>query len=106
MVIQVYAPTSNAEEAEQFSEDLQDLPELTPKKDFLFSIGDRNAKVWSQEMPRATGKFGLEVHNEAGQQITRVLSREQTGHSKQPFPTTQETTLHIDITRWSILKSD
>ena len=64
-VIQVYTPTTNAEEieVEWFYEDLQDLPELTPKKDFLFSIGDRNAKVWSQEMPRATGKFGLGVQN-------------------------------------------
>ena len=61
-VIQVYAPTTNAEEieVEWFYEDLQDLPELTPKKDFLFSIGDWNAKVWSQEIPKATDKFGLE----------------------------------------------
>ena len=62
-VIQVYAPTSNAEEAEveQFYEDLQDLLELTPKKDVLFIIGDYNAKVGSQEIPGVTGKFGLEV---------------------------------------------
>ena len=60
-VIQVYAPTSNAEEAEVewFYEDLQDLLELTPKKDVLFIIGDRNAKVGSQEIPGVTGKFGL-----------------------------------------------
>ena len=65
MVIQVYAPTSNAEEAEQFYEDPQDLLELTPQKDVLFIIGDWNAKVGSQETPGATGKFGLGVHNEA-----------------------------------------
>ena len=62
-VIQVYAPTSNAEEAEveQFYEDPQDLPELTPKKDSLFIIGDWNAKVGSQEIPGVAGKFGLGV---------------------------------------------
>ena len=61
MVLQVYAPTSNAEEAEveQFYEDLQDLQELTPKKDVLFIIGDWNAKVGRQETPGVTGKFGL-----------------------------------------------
>ena len=68
-VIQVYALTSNAEEAEveQIYEDLQDLPELTPKKDVLFIIGDWNAKVGSQETPGVTGKFGPEVQKEAGQ---------------------------------------
>ena len=65
-VIQAYAPTSNAEEAEWFYEDLQDLLELTPQKDFLFIIGDWNAKVGSQETPGVTGKFGLGVQNEAG----------------------------------------
>jgi len=68
-VIQVYAPTSNAEEAEQFYEDLQDLIELTPKKDVLFIIGDWNAKVGSQETPEVTGKFGLRIWNEAGQRL-------------------------------------
>ena len=70
-VIQAYAPTSNAEEAEaeQFYEDLQDLMELTPKKDVLFIIGDWNAKVTSQETPGVTGKFGLGVQNEAGQRL-------------------------------------
>ena len=70
-VIQVYAPTSNAEEAEveQFYEDLQDLLELTPKKDVLFIIGDWNAKVGSQETPGVTGKFGLGVRNEAEQRL-------------------------------------
>ena len=68
MVIQVYASTSNAEEAEveRFYEDLQELLELTPTKYVLFIIGDWNAKVGSQETPRVTGKFGLGVHNEAG----------------------------------------
>ena len=71
-MIQVYALTSNAEEAEfeQFYEDLQDLLELTYKKDVLFIIGDWNAKVESQESPGVTGKFGLGVRNEAGQRLT------------------------------------
>ena len=108
MVIQAYAPTSNAEEAEgeRFYEDLQDLLELTPKKDVLLIIGDWNAKVGSQETPGVTGIFGLGVQNEAGQRQIRVLPRECTGHSKHPLPTTQEKTLHMDITRWSTLKSD
>ena len=71
MVIQAYAPTSNAEEAEveQFYEDLQDLLELTPQKDVLFIIGDLNAKVQSQETPGVKGKFGLGMRNEAGQRL-------------------------------------
>ena len=70
-VIQVYAPTSNAEEAEVewFYEDLQDLPELTHKKDVLFIVGDWNAKVGSQETPGVIGKFGLGVQNEVGQRL-------------------------------------
>ena len=70
-VIQVYAPTSNAEEAvvEWFYEDLQDLLELTPKKDVLFIIGDWNAKVGSQEIPGVTGKFDLVMWNGAGQML-------------------------------------
>ena len=70
-VIRVYAPTSNAEEAEVewFYVDLQDLLELTPQKDVLFIIGDWNAKVGSQETPGVTGKFGLRVQNEAGQRL-------------------------------------
>ena len=104
-VIQAYAPTSNTEEAEaEWSyEDLQDLLELTPKKDVLFIIGDWNAKVgrntwsnrriwpWSTEWSRA--------------KPNRILPRERTGHSKHPLPTTQEKTLHMDITRWSSTKS-
>ena len=68
MVIQDYAPTSNAEKAEveQFYEDLEDLLELTPQKDVLFVIGDWNAKVGSQVTPGVTGKFGLGIQNEAG----------------------------------------
>ena len=71
IVIQIYAPTSNTEETEveRFCEDLQDLLELTPKKDVLFIIGDWNAKVGSQEIPGVTGKFGLGMWNEAGQRL-------------------------------------
>ena len=71
-VIQVYASISNLEEVEVewFYEDLKDLLELTPKKDVLFIVGDWNAKVGSQELPRVTGKFGLGVQNEAGQRLT------------------------------------
>ena len=106
-VIQVYAPTSNAEEAavERFYEDLQDLLELTPKKEVLFIIGDWNAKVGSQETPGVTGKFGLGIRNEAGQRLLEFC-QENTGHSKHPLPTAQEKTLHMDITRWLTLKSD
>ena len=100
-VIQVYAPTTKAEEAEveRFYEDLQDLLELTPKKDVLFIIGDWNAKTGSQEIPGVTGKFGLGLKNEEGQRLI-VLPREHTGHNKHLLATTQETTLHMDITRW------
>ena len=107
-VIQVYAPTSNAKETEveRFYEDLQNLLGLTPKKDVLFIIGDWNAKVGSQETPGVTGKFGLGMRNETGQRLIRVLPRKCTGHSKHPLSTTQEKTLHMDITRWSTPKSD
>ena len=106
-VIQVYAPTTNAEEIELewFYEDLQDPLELTQPKDVLFIIGDWNAKAGSQETPGVTGKFGLGMQNEAGQRL-RDLPRKCTVHSKHPLPTTQEKTLHMDITRWSIPKSD
>ena len=96
MVIQVYAPTSNAEEAEVewFYEDLKDLLELIPKKDVLFIIGNWNVKVGSQNIPAESGKSGLGVQNEeAGQRLT-VLPREHTGHSKHPLPTTEEMTTH------------
>ena len=76
-VIQVYAPTSNAEEAEieWHYEDLQDLLELTSKKDDLFIIGDWNVKVGSQEIPGVTGKFGTGVQNEAGQRLTEFCQK-------------------------------
>ena len=103
-VIQAYAPTSNAE-VEWLYEDLQDLLELTPKKDVLFIIGDWNAKVGSQETPGVTGKFGLGIRNEAGQRLIEFC-QECTGHNKHPLPTTQEKTLYMDITRGSTPKSD
>ena len=92
-VIQVCALTSNTEEAEaeQFYEDLQDLLELTPKKDVLFIIGDWNAKVGSQETPGVTGKYGLGVQNEAGQRLTEFC---------------QENTLVIANTSSNISKED
>ena len=106
-VIQVYAPTNNAEEdeVECFYEDLQDLLELTPKKDVLFIIEDWKAKIGNQETPGVARNFGLGVQNEAGQKLI-VLPRECTGHSKHPLPATKERTLHMDITKWSIPKSD
>ena len=105
-VIQVYAPTTNSEEAEVewFCEDLQDLLELTLNY-VLFISGNWNAKVGTQEIPAVTaGKFALGVQKEAEQRLT-VFLREHTGHSKHPLPTTQEMTLHLEITRWSISKS-
>ena len=79
MVIQVYTPTSNAEEAEveRFYEDQQDLLEITPSKNVLFIIGDCNAKVGSQETPGVTGKFGLGVQNKAGQRLIEFCQRMQ-----------------------------
>ena len=76
-VIQVYAPISNAEEAEveQFTEDLQDLLELRPKKDVLFIIADWNPKVGSQETPGVTGEFDLGVRNEVGQRLTEFFQK-------------------------------
>ena len=106
MVIQVYAPTSNTEEAEVewFYEDLQDLLELTPKKDVLFIIGDWNAKVGSQETPGVAGKFGLGMRNEAGQRLTEFCQENTLVTANTLFQ--QHKTLHMDITRWSTLKSD
>ena len=92
-VIQVYAPTTNAKEVEEFYEHLQDLLELTSKKDVLFIIGDWNAKVGSREVPGLTSKFGLGVQNEAGQRLT-VLPRECTGHRKHNLSTTRDNTTH------------
>ena len=99
-VIQVYAPTSNAEEAEveRFYEDLQDLLELTPKKDVLFIIGDWNAKVGRQEMPGVTGKFGLGVWSEAGQRL-KEFCQENALVKGNTFFKQHKRRLHMDITR-------
>ena len=107
IAMQVYALTSNAEEAdiEWFYEDLQDLLELTPSKMVLFIIGDWNAKVGIQETPGVTGKFGLGMGNEAGQRLTE-FGQENALVIANTFPTTQEKTLHMDISRWSKLKPD
>ena len=85
-IIQVYAPTTNCEEAEvEWSyEDIQDFLELTPKKELFSIIGDWNAKVASQEISGVTGKFGLGIQNKAGQRLARVLPRDHTGHSEHP----------------------
>ena len=106
-VIQVYAPTSNAEEAEveQFYKDLQDILELTPKKDVLFIIGDWNAKVGSQETPGVTGKFGLGVQNEAGQRLIEFCQENAVVIANTLFQHKRRI-LHMDITRWSTPKSD
>ena len=85
-VIQVYAPITNAKKVDQFYEDLEDLLELIPKKEVLLITGDWHAKLGSQKILGVTGKFSLGEQNEAGQR--------------------QEMTLHIDITKWSILKSN
>ena len=105
-IIQVYAPTGNADEAEVewFYEDLQDLLELTPKKDVLFLIGDCSAKVGSQQIPGVMGKFGLGVQNEAGQRLIEFCQENALVIANTLFQ--QHKTLHMDITRWSTLKSD
>ena len=89
-VIQAYALTSNAEEAEVewFYEDLQDVLELTAKKDVLFIIGDWNRKVGSQEIPGVTGKLSLGVQNEAGQRLTEFCQENALVILKHPLPTT------------------
>ena len=106
-VIQAHAPTSNSEEAEveQFYEDVKDVLELTPKKDVLFIIGDWNAKVGSQETPGVTGKFGLGVQNEAGQRLIEFCQENALVIANTLFQQ-HKRTLHMDITRWSTLKSD
>ena len=106
-VIQVYAPTSNAEEAEaeRFYEDLQDILELTPKKDVLFILGDWNAKVGTQETPGVTGKFGLGMRNEAGQRLIDFCQENTLVIANILFQQLKRR-LHMDITRWSISKSD
>ena len=99
-VIQAYAPTSNAEEAEieWFYEGLQDLLELTPPKDVLFIIGDWNAKVGSQETPGVTGKFGFGVRNEAGQRLIEFCQENALVIANTLFQQ-HEKTLQMDITR-------
>ena len=106
-VIQVYAPTSNAEETEveRFYEDLQDLLELIPKKDVLFVIGDWNAKVGSQETPGVTGNFGLGMRNEAGQRLIEFCQENALVIANTLFQQ-HKRRLHMDITRWSTPKSD
>ena len=106
-VIQVCAPTSNAEETEveRFYEDLQDLLEPTPTKDVLFIIGDWNAKVVSQETPGVTGKFGLEIQNEAGQRLIEFCQENALVVTNTLFQQ-HEKTLYKEITRWSTPKSD
>ena len=101
-VSQAYAQTSNVEEAEveRFYEDLQDLLELTPKKDVLFIIGDWNAKVGSQETPGVTGKFGLGIWNEAEQRLIEFCQENALVIANTFFQ--QHKILHMDITRWLI----
>ena len=106
-VIQVYASTSNAEEAkvEWFCEDLQNLLEPTPRKDVLFIIEDWNAKVGSQEIPGVTGKFGLGVQNEAGKRLIEFCQENALVITNTLFQQ-QKRRLHMDTTRWSTPKSD
>ena len=106
-VIQAYALISNVEETEveQLYEDLQDLLELTPKKDVLFIIGNWNLKVGSQETPGVTGKFALGVQNEAGQRLIEFCQENTLVIANTLFQQHKER-LQIDITRWSIPKSD
>ena len=101
-------PVSNTEEVEveQFYEDLQELLELTPQKDVLFIIGDWNARVGSQETPGVTGKFGLGVWNEAGQRLLEFFQENALVIANTLFQQHIKKTLHMDITRWSTLKSD
>ena len=100
-------PTSNAEEAEveRFYEDLQDLLELTSKKDVLFIKGDWNAKVGNQETPGVTGKFGLGIQNEAGQRLTEFCQENTLVIANILFQQ-HKRRLHMNIARWSTPKSD
>ena len=105
-LIQVYAPTSNAEETEVewFYEDLQDFLELTPKKDILFIIGDWNAKVGSQETPGVTGKLSFGIQSGAGQRLIEFCQDNALVITHSSKNTRED--LHMDITRWSTPKSD
>ena len=107
MIIQVCAPTSNAEEAEVelFHEDLQDLLELIAKKDVLFIIGDWNGKVGSQETPGVKGKFGLGIWNQAGQRLIEFCQENTLVIANTLFQQ-QKKRLYMDIAIWSILKLD
>ena len=104
--IQVYAPTTNDKkiELQRVYDDLQDLLELTPKKDVLFIIGDWNAKVGSQETPGVTGKFGLGLQNDAGQRL--IEFQQNALVTANTLFQQHEKTLHMDITRWSTSKLD
>ena len=93
-VIQAYAPTSNAEEAEWFYEDLQDLLELTHKKHVLFIIGDQNAKVGNQKTPGVTGKFGLGIWNEAGQRLIEFCQENALAIANTLFSNTRDNCIH------------
>ena len=107
-VIQVYAPTINAKEVqvEQFYDDLKDLLELTPKKDVLFIIKGQECKSRKSRDTRSNRQVWSWSKKWGRAKANRVLPREHTGHSKYPLSTTQEMTLNMDITRWSIPKSD
>ena len=106
-VIQVYAPTSNAEEAEVewFYEDLQDLLELKPPKNVIFILGDWNAKVGSPETPGVTGKFGLGMWNETGQRLVEFCQEDSLVIANTFFQQ-HKRRLHLDMTRWSTPKLD
>ena len=106
-VIQVYPPTSNAEEAEVewFYEDLQDLLELTCKTDVLFIIGDRNVKVGSHKISGVPGNFGIGVQNEAGQRLMEFCQENALLKANILYKQDKRR-LHMDITRWSTQKSD
>ena len=107
-VIQVYAPTSNDEETEveRFYEDLQDLLELTPKKDVLLILGDWNAKVGSQETPGVRGKYDLGVQNEAGQRLIEFCQENALVIANTLFQPHKRGLYTWTFTRWSIPKSD
>ena len=107
VVIQVYAPSSNAKEAEvePFYEDLQDLLELNTQKDLLFIVRDWNAKVGSQEIPGVTDKFGIGIQTDGGQRIIEFCQENTLVIANTLFQQ-QKRRLHMDITKWSILVSD
>ena len=106
-MIQGYAQNNKVKEDEVqwFYEDLQDLLELTAKKDVLFIMGDWNAKVWSEEIPGVTGKFGLGVQNETGERLTEFCQENALVIANTLFQQ-HKRKLHMDITRWSTPKLD